>query len=168
MNQNHRAIMDAILNADLATLEEIATHESGFPEGGDDSGRYWITHAVDCGSCEIVEWMLARGASPLIPAEDGYTVLHSAIERDMEDKYPVMRALIAAGVNVDEIGIHGYTPAHLAAVRNDVEALKVLHENGADFSIRTTVDNYYTPLEEARSLNEQRAGDAIRYLETLG
>lgn len=78
-----------------------------------------------------------------------------------------MRALIAAGANVDEIGIHGYAPAHLAAVRNDVEALKILRENGADFSIRTPVDDCYTPLEEARSLNEQRAGDAIRYLETL-
>lgn len=85
MNQNHRAIMDAILNGDLATLEAVATHESGFPEGRDASGQYWITHAIDCGSCEIVQWMLSHGASPLIPAEDGYTVLHSAIQRDMPD-----------------------------------------------------------------------------------
>lgn len=160
--------MDAIRTTDLATLQDVASHWDEFPSGKDDSAKHWLIHAIDCGTRETVGWMLSHGATPRIGApDDGYTVLHTVIEREGPEKYPIMRALIAAGADIDEIGIHGYAPAHQAAVRNDVEALRILHESGADFSIRTTVDDYFTPLEEARSLNEQRAADAIRYLETL-
>lgn len=168
MTCDHRTIVDAIQNADLAILEELAAHWPAFPEGVDDSGTRWITNAIACGSAGVVRWMLSHGASAGIEADDGYTVLHSAIERSQPDRHQIMQDLIAAGADVNEIGIHGYTPAHLAAVRNDVEALKVLHERGADFSIRTSVDDYYTPLEEARSLKGERAAEAISYLETLG
>lgn len=68
---------------------------------------------------------------------------------------------------MNEIGIHGYAPAHHAAVRNDVEALKILYEKGADFSLRTTVDDYATPLEEARPMTQWHANEAIALLQSL-
>ena len=49
-------------------------------------------------------------------------------------------------------GVNDWTPAHMAAARDDVEALRVLVAHGADVSIRTTIDGYATPLEEARNL----------------
>jgi ankyrin repeat protein len=168
MTHDYRTIMDAIQRADQTALEEIATYWSEFPEGVDDFiGRHWITNAIDCGNAEIVAWMLSHGATPQIKIDDGYTVLHSAIERSQRDKYQMMRDLIAAGADINAIGIHGYTPAHLAAVRNDVEALRILHDSGADFSIRTTVDDYYTPLEEVRASKPINTAEAISYLESL-
>lgn len=160
--------MGIIGTADFPALEELAQCCDTFPDGVDDLiGRHWITNAIDCGSAEVVSWMLSHGATIPVDVKDGYTVLHSVIERDKDDKYQMMRILIAAGADVNEIGIHGYTPAHQAAVRNDVEALKILNEMGADFNIQTSVDDYATPLEEAISLNRTDAKDAIHYLQSL-
>src|SRR5262249_3971653 len=91
----------------------------------------WITNAIDCGTPEVVAWMLDHGAPVIFPDEgrgrrdaEGYTVLHSALERRAPGKYEIMRLLIEAGADVNEHGANDWTPAHLAAVSNDVEALK--------------------------------------------
>ncbi len=168
MKYDCRAVMELIRTADFEAMAELAECCDDFPSGKDDFiGRHWITNAIDCGSVEVVAWMLSHGASVPIEVDDGYTVLHSVIERRNEDKYEMMRLLIQAGADVNEIGIHGYAPAHQAAVRNDVEALKILHENGADFRLRTTVDDYATPLEEARSMSQRDAAEAIDFLQAL-
>jgi ankyrin repeat protein len=168
MKYDYYAIIEIIRAADFEAMEELAKCWDEFPCGKDDFiGRHWITNAIDCGSVEVVSWMLSHGASVPIEVDDGYTVLHSVIERSKDDKYRMMRILIDAGADVDEIGIHGFAPAHHAAVRNDVEALKILHESGADFKLRTTVDDYATPLEEARSMNQRDAAEAIDFLQAL-
>ena len=58
-------------------------------------------------------------------------------------------------------GVNDWTPAHMAAARDDVDALRVLVAHGADLSIRTEIDDYATPLEEARNLGKL---NALRYL----
>jgi ankyrin repeat protein len=50
----------------------------------------------------------------------------------------------------------------MAAAKDDVEALHILVSHGADLTIRTTIDDYATPLEEARSLGKEKA---VSYLE---
>jgi ankyrin repeat protein len=52
----------------------------------------------------------------------------------------------------------------MAAARDDVEALRLLVQYGADLNIRTDVDDYSTPLEEARSLGKRNAAS---YLESV-
>ena len=52
----------------------------------------------------------------------------------------------------------------LAAARDDVEALRILVRHGADLSIRTDIDNYATPLEEARHLGKLKA---VEFLERV-
>ena len=84
--------------------------------------------------------------------EEGYTVLHSALERTTLDRYDLLELLLQHGASIDAHGINDWTPAHMAAVRDDVAALKLLHRFGANFSIRTRIDSYATPLEEANSL----------------
>lgn len=44
---------------------------------------------------------------------------------------------------------------------DDVEALKILVRHGADLSIRTDIDDYATPLEEARNLGKVRAAEYL-------
>jgi uncharacterized protein len=168
MKYDYDAIMEAIRASDFEAMNEFAECWDEFPCGRDDLiGRHWITNAIDSGSVEVVAWMLSHGASVPIQVDDGYSVLHSVIERSNEDKYEMMSILIDAGADVDEIGIHGYAPSHHAAVKNDVRALKILHENGADFNLRTTVDDYATPLEEARSMTRRNATEAIGFLQSL-
>lgn len=52
----------------------------------------------------------------------------------------------------------------MAAARDDVDALRLLVAHGAGLSIRTEIDDYATPLEEARSLGKL---DALSYLESV-
>jgi len=57
----------------------------------------------------------------------------------------------------------------MAAARNDVTALKIFVKYGADLSIRTDIDDYATPLEEARILHNLKfnCSYAIAFLENI-
>jgi ankyrin repeat protein len=52
----------------------------------------------------------------------------------------------------------------MAAAKNDVAAVKLLLQYGADPTAKTRIDDYATPLEEARTLG---ANDAVKYLESI-
>jgi ankyrin repeat protein len=147
----------------VSDLEELVGLCEDFPRGRDPLvGRYWITNAIDCGSEVAVAWMLSKGVDISFRDEEGYTVLHSALERPSDDKYRVLELLLKHGAPVNAHGINDWTPAHMAAAREDVEALRLLVAYKADLSIRTTIDHYATPLEEARLLKKEAA---VRFLE---
>jgi ankyrin repeat protein len=109
-----------------------------------------------------VDWMLQKGVALNFRSDDGYTVLHSCIDRDLLGKYEILRLLIAAGADLDAKGINDWTPLHLAAARDDLTALKILLDAGADRTIKTEIDDYNTPAEEARMLGRH---DAAKFIE---
>lgn len=138
----------------------------GFPTGKDDLlQEHWLSHGVTCGSVEVVTWMIEHDAPVAFRSDDGYTMLHVVMERNRPDKHAMMRLLIAAGADINAHGVNDWTPAHMAAAWNDVAALRLLHEAGADFSIRTRIDAYATPLEEALILG--RSPEAVAYLKSI-
>jgi len=63
-----------------------------------------------------------------------------AYENDVEG----LKRAILKGANVNEIDHSKFTPLHWASMKGNLDAIKVLHENGADFSIKN--DNGNTPL----------------------
>ncbi|WP_457334855.1 ankyrin repeat domain-containing protein [Rhizobacter sp. P5_C2] len=142
--------MGLLTRGDEPQLEELAQLLPEFPSGVDELlGRRWIINAIDCGSLRSISWILSRGVDLSFEDEEGYTVLHAAIDRRGSERHQCLRLLLEAGAPVNARGINGWTPAHMAAVRDDVETLRVLRAYGADFTIRTQIDNYATPLEEA-------------------
>ncbi len=156
-------IMEPIAAGDITALEEIAEIVDDFPTGKDDFlGRHWIINAIDCGTAEVVAWMLLKGAPVVFRDDEGFTVLHSAIDREQPDRIEIVSMLLEAGADVNAHGINDWTPAHHAAARNDVETLKVLVRAGADLAVRTRIDGYATPLEEAENLGI--SSDAVAYL----
>jgi ankyrin repeat protein len=162
MNE-YNAVLTAVTAGDISALAELAQMIDGFPTGKDDFvQQHWLRHAVACGSVEVVAWMIEHGAPVVFTDDDGYTVLHAAIECSRPDKHGVISLLIAAGADINAHGVNDWTPAHMAAAWNDVAALRLLHEAGADFSIRTRIDEYATPLEEAMILG--RSAEAVAYL----
>ncbi len=156
-------IMKPLMAGEIAALEEIAKTVDDFPTGKDDFlSRHWITNAIDCGTEEVVAWMLSNGAPVVFRDAEGFSVLHSAIDREKADRIEIMKLLLQAGADINAHGINDWTPAHHASARNDVEALKFLVEAGADLTVRTRIDEYATPLEEAEILGE--SPDAVAYL----
>ncbi len=150
MDSDYDLIMDAIAGDDLEALVSYAEMLDDFPTGKHRYARcHWVTDAIDCGTPRIVDWMIKEGAPLIFVDDEGYSVLHSAIEREHKDKYGIMRALLDNGADIDAKGINGWTPGHMAAVRNDLDALILLDEYGADFSIKTEIDSYETPYEGA-------------------
>jgi ankyrin repeat protein len=156
--------LDVLAHGDDSQLEELAQLVPEFPAGVDDFlGRRWIINAIDCGSLRSIEWILSRKVDLSFRDEEGYTVLHAAIDRRDGDRHECLRLLLEAGAPVNAHGINDWTPAHMAAVRDDVEVLKLLRAYGADFTIRTEIDNYATPLEEAK---RSRKAAAVAYLQS--
>ena len=162
---DYKYFIEVLRSGKVNDLEELASLEDDFPQGKDPLVmRQWITNAIDCGCKAAIEWMLQQEIEIVFCDDEGYTVLHSALERDRDDKYEI---IVKFGADVNLKGINNWTPAHMAAARNDVKALKILVRYGADLNIRTDIDDYATPLEEARILNRLKfdCSDAIAFLE---
>jgi ankyrin repeat protein len=157
-------ILWPLIEGDIPRLQQVALELGPFATRQDDFlGRHWITNAIDSGTLDVVRWIIAEGAPTVFDDAEGYSVLHSAIERTLPDKHEILRILIDAGADLNVYGINGWTPTHLAAARDDVDALQILREAGADFSIRTLIDGHQTPLEVAVCSD---AKDAIDFLRT--
>lgn len=164
MDDEYDMIVDALVAGDLRKLNAFAATVIGFPNGEDGFiGRRWIRNAVDVGCLSAIEWMLSERVDLDFRECDGYTPLHAALDRD-SDVHAVLEMLLTAGAPVNAKGINDWTPAHMAAARDDVESLRILIRFGADLSIRTDIDDYATPLEEARILGKHQA---VRFLESF-
>ncbi|WP_162944096.1 MULTISPECIES: hypothetical protein [unclassified Rhizobium] len=93
--------------------------------------------------------------------------MFSSVTRSNErpDRNSILALLLDNGAPVNAHGINDWTPAHMAAVREDIEVPLLLTEHGATLSIPTHVNDCKTPLEEARSLGQMVS---VRFLEEKG
>ncbi len=161
-------ILGVLAQGTTEDLEALTRLIDGFPEGRDDWGDPWIVDAVTYGSRAAVQWMISRGVDLTVRDATSCTVSHAAVERAVPDKYEILDLLLRHGAPVNVRGWMGFemTPAHLAVMHDDVEALRILVKYGADLSIK---DGDFdgapeTPLEYARS--QQKAG-VVEFLERL-
>ena len=163
--RDYAYVLNILSTGTREQLEGLEQLVDGFPQGVDPFiGRRWIINAIDTGSVRAVEWMLSRGVDLAFRDEEGYTPLHSAIDRRGPIRLEMLEQLLRAGAPVNLKGINDWTPAHMAAARDDVDALRLLVRFGADLSMRTEIDDYATPLEEARTL---RCRKAVNYLKSV-
>ena len=155
-------IVSKLNSANTQELEAIAEDIEGFPCGRDGFiWRHWITNAIDCGSFDTVKWMLSKGVELNFTDDEGFSSLHSAIARNLPNKYEILEALIKAGADVNAHGRNDETPLHFAAGMEDIKAIEMLLKAGADRTIKTRIDNYATPEEEARMSGRHEAADLI-------
>jgi len=95
---------------------------------GDEMGFPPLHWAVDVGSLELVELLLAAGADPTATTFSGeeFSVLHLAQHAD------VLRRLLQLGLPLKCRDSRGLTPLLLACNNSDVECVEVLLAAGAD------------------------------------
>lgn len=165
MSKDYHYISGLLKTGSKEQLDELSELADEFPDGEDDFvGRRWIRNAVDFGSSLAIVWMLEKKVELAFNDDEGYPILLSAIESGRSDRYEVLELLLQHGAPTDMRGINDWTPLHMAAARNDVKAVKLLLAYGADPAAKTRIDDYATPLEEARILG---SNDAVEYLETV-
>ncbi len=140
-----------------------------------DEGNIWFERTEHtwnkgkCVYCGASQETLDRGenletyAYGFIHTDNIKTQVAEIFGDDMQF-YEVIELLLRHGAPINAHGINDWTPAHMAAVREDIQALKLLIQYGADLSIRTGIDDYATALEEARLLNSTQA---VQLLENL-
>ncbi|MGC1249174.1 MAG: ankyrin repeat domain-containing protein [Spirulinaceae cyanobacterium] len=161
-------LINLLAESNIELLEDVEKVIDSFPKGVDDFiHRQWITNAIDCGSLESVKWVLSKDVDLSFRDDEGYTPILSAIERDLPDKYEIIQLLIDCGAPINKKGINDWTPLHMAAAREDLEALRILVKNAAALTIRTEIDDYATPLEEAIILKKQKSAEYLQSMDTI-
>lgn len=162
---DHNVCIDAICRGDADELNDLEIILDSFPYGLDENGTLWFANAVQIGHPDTIAWMIGKRGVDVNQRDIGYTMLQLCLEREYPtkgDKHEVLKLLIAAGAEVNTHGIHDWTALHMATVRNDRVAIKILLAAGADSSVRTRIDNYATPEEEARHLRCPEGADYLR------
>ena len=156
-----------IKQGDIDLLNEIEFLVDDFPYGKDHFvGRHWIINAIDFGAVKTIKWMLDRKVDLDFVDDEGFTPILAAIEFEGENMFEIIRLLIEYGAPIDKQGINSFTPLHLAARRNDLALCQLLVESGANYDIKTKIDDYATPLEEAK-LVLKKGSEVIIYLESI-
>lgn len=155
-------IREAIRAGDTNELEAFAACVDDFPHGVDAwLGIRWMSYAVSTGSVRAVRWMLRRGASANAREDNGDRPVHACLRSEAPSRYAVLRLLIAAGSDPDAFGFAGRTPLHVAAMRNDFEALEVLLDARADRHLQASVAGRRTAEEDARRHGHTASADFI-------
>ncbi len=167
---NRKEIIDAIRNGCIEKLNIFSKIEPSFPDGicPDDIYTKWIEIIIDEGHMNSIVWLINSfdgDLSKYTTQGPQLPIVHSVLQRDYLDKHIILKMVLDAGADPHSRGYNDYTPAHYAAINNDVRSLVILLESGANFGIRTRIDDQLTPLEEAELMVGDN--DAIKYLRQL-
>lgn len=164
MSDDDPDIYDLIWEDDLDALTRLLDHDPSLAKDTDV-----MIYAVQAGSPETISLMISRGAPLRIKVNDGFPLLHIAVDRPRDPlpgkapfNHDALIVLLKAGADVNERGMNDWTPLHRAAAIGDLEACRILMDHGADRTARTEIDHFATPEEEARHLGENEAAIFIR------
>ena len=118
-----------------------------------------LVYAIYHSRLSFIRALLAIGADPNRPADDGFPPLIAALScaRDVPgatrrtDVDEILQLLLSFGADPNQRGIDDYTPLHMAVAVRSALAVQMLLDGGADPELRTRVDECETPRELARS-----------------
>ncbi|MEZ5941069.1 MAG: ankyrin repeat domain-containing protein [Planctomycetaceae bacterium] len=139
-------------HGDVALLREDILTQPWYqpPTIVDDSV---LQHAVN--SCDVAaaRVLIELGEHPNLPADDGFTLLHLAVDAAYEQKHSgesleMIGLLLENGADPNVLGMDG-TALHRAAGWGNVEVVGLLLKHGADIEARMLVDGELTPLMHA-------------------
>jgi hypothetical protein len=125
-----------------------------------------LQFAAVAGHPEVTKALIAAGADHTVTDHWGHTVLNAVSRGRAPQRVEVAKALLAAGVGVDEPNLNGTTPLMTAAITGNAEVITLLLGAGADCSKKSRFGT--TALEVARTTVRYSGGDyegVIRALE---
>ncbi|GLG92491.1 Poly [ADP-ribose] polymerase tankyrase [Gryllus bimaculatus] len=134
-NDPLRELFEACKTGDIARVKKLVTPQT--VNARDTAGRKStpLHFAAGYGRRDVVEFLLAAGASIQARDDGGLHPLHNACSFGHAD---VVRLLLEAGANPNTRDNWNYTPLHEAAIKGKVDVCIALLQHGADVNIRNT------------------------------
>jgi ankyrin repeat protein len=149
-------VHDAIRAMDTAKVKHLLTVSPELVMATDSLGDTPLHVAVQMGSAELVEWLLAHKAGVNAKASAGWTALHWVAYWNRRD---IAELLLRHQADVNARNSIGFTPLHWAAYRGSQEVVKLLLAHNADAN---ATDYYHrTPLHHAAYWNRKAAAEAL-------
>ncbi len=152
------------MRGDLAAVRRLLGDPPDFPNarGPIGLGEIVLEYAIYHSPIPFVASLLELGADPEYGDHAGYPSIIAALASGRKDRLEIIELLLERGADIQQRGVNGYTPLHWAAAEDDPRLIEWLLARGADPAARTDVDDYATPLEEARILGHHQAARALR------
>lgn len=143
--EQQQPIADKVL--DTASLKQKIAEGANLNQF-DQDGQTLLMHAAGNADLEQVQLLLAHGADVNLATDyvgdiGGRTALFNAIQRDAIE---VVRALLRAGANAQQVSNRVWTPVHYAAYAGALQSLRELAASGLDLQQKFAGGRGSTPL----------------------
>ncbi len=131
---------------------------AGSPNAKDSHGFTILDWAARTGHAEAIAELVRAGADPDLrdSGPNGWTPLHHAVHKNQPGS---VRALLAAGADVNGRSDNGLTPLMLAAVQGEAEIVEELLAAGADPRLQGPWG--WTALQQAVGNGDPKVVDAL-------
>jgi hypothetical protein len=151
-------IDDAFRAGDLAALRDAVEDPASVPNGPMPiTIGSCLVYAIYLSPLAFIRTLLAIGADPNAPVDDGFPPLIAALTTTRStpgstprtDVDEILRLLLSSGADPHQRGINDYTALHMAVAERNAAAVQILLDAGADPDLRTRIDDCETPGEMA-------------------
>ncbi len=157
MNHPLLELHEAFKRGDMERVKAGLGDSPDFPNcpGPEAIGANLLEYAIYHAPLAFIRELLDLGADPNYGDHAGFPALIAALScGERPDRHAVLALLLEAGADISQRGLNDYTPLHYAVGAQDREAIEILLDRGADPQARTGIDDYATPLEEAKILGQ--------------
>jgi uncharacterized protein len=165
VSRRHKRAHDAYRAGDLNALREALHDPPGFPNCRQPLelavGDHPLEYAIYWSPLYFVQQLIEIGADPNYQHHAGFPSLIAALSSRRAEKNEILKLLLENHADVGQRGVNDWTPLHYAVVERDLEAVKILLASGADPHLRTRIDHYTTPIEDAEALGFTAAVDLM-------
>jgi len=157
-------IHEAFKRGDLGALRALLGDPPDFPNcrGPRGVGEIILEYAIYWSPLAFIRTLLGLGADPNYQEHAGFPSLIAVLSTQRSEKNEILKLLLSFGASLEQRGVNDYTPLHYAASLDDPVTVELLLTHGADPNVRTTIDDYETPLELAERYGKRQAALVLR------